>query len=77
MTPRKVDRRAAERVLRASAETTMSNPLPAEMLDRIVGYLHDTQDALKNCCLVSKLWARAPENTSSPISGSIPQSACS
>jgi uncharacterized protein (DUF2384 family) len=75
MIPRKVDRRVAERVLCASAETTMSNPLPAEMLDHIVGYLHDTQDALKNCCLVSKLWART-ENTSSPISGSMPQSAC-
>jgi hypothetical protein len=31
----------------------MSDPrLPSEMLDHIVDYLHDTEDALKNCCLV-------------------------
>ena len=35
----------------------MSNPhLPVEILDDIVDHLHDTQDALKNCCLVSKSW---------------------
>ena len=35
----------------------MSNPhLPAEMLDHIVDHLHDTRDALRNCCLVSKSW---------------------
>jgi hypothetical protein len=35
----------------------MSNPhLPAEMLDHIVDHLHDTEDALRNCCLVSKSW---------------------
>jgi hypothetical protein len=35
----------------------MSDPhLPAEMLDHIVDHLHDTEDALKNCCLVSKSW---------------------
>jgi len=35
----------------------MSNPdLPAELLDRIVDFLHDAQDALRNCCLVSKPW---------------------
>jgi hypothetical protein len=35
----------------------MSNPhLPAEMLDRVVDHLHDTKDALRNCCLVSKSW---------------------
>jgi hypothetical protein len=33
----------------------MSDPhLPAETLDYIIDYLHDTQDALRNCCLVSK-----------------------
>jgi hypothetical protein len=38
-------------------KTTMSNPrLPAETLDRMVDYLHDTRDALRNCCLVSKSW---------------------
>jgi hypothetical protein len=40
-----------------TSETTMSNPyLPAELLDHIVDHLHDTQDALRNCCLVSKSW---------------------
>jgi hypothetical protein len=35
----------------------MSNlHLPAELLDHVVDYLHDTQDALRNCCLVSKSW---------------------
>jgi hypothetical protein len=35
----------------------MSNPrLPAETLDHIVDYLHDTKDALRNCSLVSKSW---------------------
>jgi hypothetical protein len=35
----------------------MSGPhLPAEMLDHIVDHLHDTEDALRNCCLVSKSW---------------------
>jgi hypothetical protein len=35
----------------------MSDPhLPAEMLDHIVDHLHDTEDALRNCCLVSKSW---------------------
>jgi len=35
----------------------MSNPnLPAELLDHIVDHLHDTEDALINCCLVSKSW---------------------
>jgi hypothetical protein len=35
----------------------MSNPrLPAEMLDHVVDHLHDTEDALKSCCLVSKSW---------------------
>ena len=39
------------------AKTMMTNPhLPAEMLDRIVDLLHDTKDALENCCLVSKSW---------------------
>jgi hypothetical protein len=35
----------------------MSNPrLPTEILDYIVDHLHDTEDALRNCCLVSKSW---------------------
>ena len=35
----------------------MSDPhLPAEMLDHIVDYLQDTEDALRSCCLVSKSW---------------------
>ena len=33
-----------------------SSQLPAEMLDHVVDHLHGAQDALKNCCLVSKSW---------------------
>jgi hypothetical protein len=48
---------APGRIPRRLAETTMSNPhLPAEILDHIIDHLHDTADALKNCCLVSKSW---------------------
>jgi len=33
----------------------MSTPhLPAELFDHVVDHLHDTEDALRNCCLVSK-----------------------
>jgi hypothetical protein len=40
-----------------SPTTTMPNPhLPAELLDNIVDHLHDTEDALRSCCLVSKSW---------------------
>ena len=31
-------------------------PLPPEMLDLIVDFLHDEPDALRACCLVSKSW---------------------
>ena len=35
----------------------MSTPyLPAELLDHIIDHLHDTRDALRSCCLVSKSW---------------------
>ena len=35
----------------------MSDPyLPAEILDHVVDHLHDTPDALRNCCLVCKSW---------------------
>ena len=35
----------------------MSNPrLLPELLDQVADYLHDTDDALRNCCLVSKSW---------------------
>ena len=35
----------------------MSNPhLPADIYDLIVDHLYDTQDVLRNCCLVSKSW---------------------
>jgi hypothetical protein len=41
----------------ATSETSMPNPyLPPEMLDDIVDHLHDTEDALRSCSLVSKLW---------------------
>ena len=31
-------------------------PLPAEILDNIIDYLHDNPETLKRCCLVSKSW---------------------
>ena len=35
----------------------MSSPrLPAEILDHVVDHLHGTDEALRNCCLVSKSW---------------------
>ena len=34
----------------------MSSPLPPEVLDLIVDFLHDDRDALKACCLASKSW---------------------
>ena len=35
----------------------MSNPhIPPEILDHVVDHLHDAQDTLRNCCLVSKSW---------------------
>jgi hypothetical protein len=50
-------RPASERTLLRLAETTMPNPpLPVEILDYVVNYLHDTEDALGDCCLVSKSW---------------------
>ena len=39
------------------AITTMSNRcLPAELLDTVADFLHDSRKALKNCCLVGKSW---------------------
>jgi hypothetical protein len=41
----------------------MSNPhLPTEILDHIVDHLHDTQDVLRNCSLVSKSWIPRTRN---------------
>ena len=38
-------------------ETTTSGPyLPAELRDHVIDLLHDTEDTLRNCCLVSKSW---------------------
>ena len=49
-------RRQSRRFI-ARAEAAMSTPhLPAELLDHVVDHLHDTKDALRNCCLVSKSW---------------------
>ena len=46
----------------------MSNlHLPAETLDHIVDHLHDTKDALRNCCLGSKSWVPRTETTFSPM----------
>ena len=37
--------------------TAMSRPpLAPELLDHIVDFLHNSRDALKSCCLVSKQW---------------------
>ena len=38
------------------AQTTMLSPLPPEILDLIVDFLHDEPDALRACCLVSRSW---------------------
>jgi hypothetical protein len=43
----------------------MSNPLPAELLDYVIDHLCDTQDALRNCCLVSKSWV--PSHPKAPL----------
>ena len=41
----------------AHTETAMSSPrLAAELLDHVVDYLHNSEDALRKCCLVSKSW---------------------
>jgi hypothetical protein len=32
------------------------SPLPPEILDLIIGFLHDEPDALKACCFLSKSW---------------------
>jgi hypothetical protein len=49
--------RPPEQMLQRLAGTVMSNPhLPAELLDHIVDHLHDAEDALRKCCLVSKSW---------------------
>jgi len=37
-------------------QTTMSCPLPQEILDLIVDHLHNERTALKTCCLVSRSW---------------------
>ena len=36
--------------------STMPPPLPPEIFDLIVDFLHDETDALKACCIVSKPW---------------------
>ena len=40
----------------AIMQTTMSSPLPPEILDLIVDFLHNKPRALEACCLVSKSW---------------------
>ena len=37
-------------------ETTMSCPLPPEILDLVIDHLHDEPTTLKICCIVSKSW---------------------
>ena len=44
------------RGISAQTQTTMSCPLPPEILDLIVDHLHDEQTTLQACCLVSKSW---------------------
>jgi len=44
-------------------KTTMSDSyLPREILDHIVDLLHDEQETLKQCCLVSKPWVPCTRN---------------
>ena len=51
------------RCLDPGRPTAMSNPcLPAEILDHIVDLLHDTEGALRNCCLVSQSWIPRTRN---------------
>jgi len=38
------------------SQTTMSRPLPPELLDLIIDHLRDQPTALRVCCLVSKSW---------------------
>jgi len=40
----------------ATTVTTMSRPLPPEILDLIADQLHDESTTLKACCLVSRSW---------------------
>jgi hypothetical protein len=62
-TERSGPRSAPERTPQRLAETTMSNlHLPVETLYHIVDHLHDTKDALRNCCLVSKSWVPRTRN---------------
>ena len=53
----------------------MSSPsLPVETLDNIVDHLHDTRDALKSCCLVSKSWiSRTRTHLFSHVTFDIPE----
>jgi len=38
-------------------QTTMTNPpLPPEILDSVIDFLHDQPETLQQCCLVSKSW---------------------
>jgi len=54
---RRSSRSRSSHVLVSSlTETTMSPPLPPELLDHIINYLHDEPNALKACCLASKSW---------------------
>jgi hypothetical protein len=51
------NRRALRFCNRSTQRTTMSNShIPVELLDHIVDHLHDAEDALRSCCLVSKSW---------------------
>jgi len=43
-------------IKRQTATTMSSPPLLPELLDIVTDHLHDTEDALRNCCLVSKSW---------------------
>jgi len=60
-----------------ASETTMLNLyrpyLPPEILDHTADLLHDKRESLRRCCLVSKPWFYAPENTSLPISSFAPR----
>ena len=39
-----------------SSSTTFCPRLPQELFDQVIDFLHDSDHALKSCCLVSKQW---------------------
>ena len=55
-TPPKTSIAKGERACRSWMQTTMSRPLPPELLDLIVDHLRNESAVHKACCIVSKSW---------------------